>query len=202
VFDTYLDTGDVYNSRVYITVNSEVYDAASNFDNADGLFDDREGLFDGADRAETRLECYLKTTRDDPATAVDPTDPDDPIWSEWRKFVVGDFNARAYWAKVVVTNIKASNNIAISELALNVDAPDREEKFEDEALASGGTTLNYAKAFFSKPAFGITIQSTVSGDTPKYTHVMSGGKYTGVTVQILNGGSGVARTIDLVAKAF
>lgn len=202
VFNTYLDTGAVYKSRVMLDVESSVFDTASTFDEAAGLFDNRDGLFDGADQAGTKLEAYIKTTNSDPATATDPTDPDDPIWNSWRKFVVSDFTARAYWCKVVITNQVESNNIAISELVLNVDVPDREEKFNDEALLSGGSTVTYSKPFYSKPSFGLTIQSTASGDTPNYTHVTSSGKYTGVTVQILNGGSGVARTVDLLVKGF
>lgn len=202
VFSTYLDLGAVYNSRVMLDVESSVYDTASTFDAASGLFDARPGLFDGADIAGTKLEAYIKTTSSDPASASDPTDPDDPVWSSWRKFTVADFTARAFWAKIVITNSVDSNNIAISELALQVDVPDREEKFTSQSLASGGTTINYGKAFYSQPFFGITIQSTASGDTPSYTHVTSGGKWTGVTVQILNEGSGVARTVDLIVKGY
>jgi len=202
IFDTYLDTGAIYKARAYLSIDAEVFDASENFDSATGDFDSREGLFSGADRANTVVTAWIKTTTADPSTATDPTNPDDPIWSEWRKFVVGDFNARAYWCKITIENPTHSNNILISELALNVDVPDREEHFEDAVLSAGGTSLTYDKPFFGKPQFGITIQGTVSGDTPKYTHITSGGKYTGVTVQILNGGSGVSRSVDVVAKAY
>jgi len=199
VFNTFLDAGAVYNSRVMLGIESEVYDTVSDFDSAAGLFDDREGLFDGADRASTLVEAYIKTTSSDPTGS---TSPSDGIWSDWKKFVVGDFTARAYWVKIEVYNLVLTNNISISALSLTVDVPDREEKTNDQVLASGGTTITYAKPFFSKPSFGLTIQSTVSGDTPKYTHVTSGGKWTGVTVQILNGGSGVGRTVDFVVKGY
>lgn len=198
VFSTYLDLGAVYTSRASIDVAAEVFDTVSNFDDADGLFDDREGLFDGGDLANTKLEFYIKTTSSDPSG----TTPTDGIWSDWRKFVVGDFTARAFWAKVVVTNEKASNNVAISELTLNVDVPDRQETFNDQSIASGGTTITYAKPFYARPAVGVTVQSATSGDTVKITHVTSGGKWTGVTVQILNGGSGAGRTCDVIARGY
>src|SRR5205823_1029337 len=144
-----------------------------------GNFDDREGMFSGSDRASTLLTAWIKTTTSDPASAADPTDPDDPIWSEWRKFVVGDFNARAYWCKVTIDNPIHSNNINISELSLNVDVPDREEIFEDASILAGGTDITFAKPFFGRPHYGANIQGVVSGDTPKYTHIQTGDLYTG-----------------------
>jgi Putative phage tail protein len=197
VFSTYLDLGAVYTARAYVSVTADVFDTISLFDSADGLFDDREGLFDGADLADVKLEFFIKTTSSNPSGSV----PTDGMWNDWRKFVVGDFTARAYWLKLVVTNAKASNNIGISALALNVDVPNREEIFNDQALSSGGTTITYAKPFYARPTIGVTIQSASSGDTRKITHVTSGGKWTGVTVQILNGG-GVARTVDVEARGY
>jgi hypothetical protein len=196
IFAAPLDLGAVYTARAYITQTSEVFDTTSVFDDADGLFDDREGLFDGADTSAVKLEFFVKTTPSDPAGSV----PTDGLWNDWRKFVVGDFTARAYWIKAVITNMKASNNIAIDDLGLNVEVPIREEHFDDEAINSAGTLITYATPFWSRPAVGTTVQGASSGDTVSLTHSLSGSMYTGVTVQILNSGSGVGRTVDIVAR--
>jgi hypothetical protein len=198
IFAAPLDLGAVYTARVYITQSSEVFDTTSLFDDADGLFDDRDGLFDGADISAVRLEFFIKTTNDDPTGTV----PADSIWSEWKKFVVGDFNARAYWLKAVITNYKASYNIAIDELGLNIELPSREESFDDASISSTGTLITYNKPFYTRPAIGHSIQSAVSGDTINLAHSTSGGKYVGVTVQILNSGTGVDRIVDVIVRGY
>ena len=190
----YWDLGEVYTSRVTIDADAILYDASEIFDQADGLFDDRSGLFDGEDITGISVEFFLRMTDDDPSGA--------PTWSAWHKFLAGDYTARAFQFKLEMSSAERSNNIKFSELGVTIDMPDREEKFLAQAIGTGGTTLNYAKPFFAQPSVGETIQSAVSGDTPKYTHVTSGGKYTGLTVQILNGGSGVARTVDVFVKGY
>ncbi len=190
----YTDLGYAQNVRCTADLTALVYDALSLFDSASGNFDDREGTFDGGDISDVTTKFYIATTTDDPSGS--------PTWSAWQEFVVGDFYCRAFKNKIEVTSGKSSNNIDITGLDVHADVPDRDELFDDESLSSGGTTLTYATPFWSKPKFGITIQGASAGDTALYTHVMSGGRYTGVTVQIIDGGGGVARTVDLIARGY
>ena len=185
--------GMCYTCRVLFNISFVVYDGGTNFDDAAGNFDDREGLFDGDGVDAITVKAFIRTTDDDPSGS--------PTWSDWREFVVGDYKARGFDFKIEVESELESHQIQIDALSATVDVPDRTEHFEDEAIASGGTTLTYEKPFTGKPVFFSTIQSAQEGDTITYTHVTSGGKYTGVTVQVLNGG-GVARTIDIKAVAY
>lgn len=196
---TYVDLRYVYTCRLSLAPVISIFDATGSFDEADGYFDDREGLFDGVDRSETYVDFYVKTTSSDPTGSTYT----DSIWSDWQKFFVLDLNTRAIWTKAVITNNKNSNSITIQGLDPSIKFPYREERFTSQSILSGGTTLNYVLPFqaSSKPTITVNIQSAQSGDTPKITHVVSG-LYTGVTVQILNGGSGVARTVDISARGF
>lgn len=193
----YFDLGDVYTSRVTATLTSEVYDTGSQWDSLYPSLniDSWPGLIDGEELTGTTATFQIRTTDDDPSGT--------PTWSSWRQFVVGDYTARAFQIKLVVTNTVASNNINIQTLGVTIDMPDRLERFEDAAIASGGTTLTYAKPFYAKPDVAVVIQSATFHDTPSVTHVTSGGLYTGATVQILtSGGGGSARTCDVYIKGY
>jgi hypothetical protein len=187
----YWDLGDIYTARVSIDIDALIYDASELFDSADGNFDDRTGLFDGDDVNGMAVEFFIRTTDDDPSGT--------PTWSDWRKFLVGDYTARAFQFKMEIANEEISNNIEISSLSVSIDAPDRTEAFLSQAIASGGTTITYDKPFYGQPSFTYTLNGE---GTPTWTHVTSGGKYTGVTVQVLNSGSGVGRTMNVYATGY
>lgn len=191
--DEYIDLGAVYTSRVSMDIEAYAYDSSTSFDATSGFFDDREGLFDGEDLAQVELIPYIRTTDDDPSGS--------PTWSDWRRFVVGDYTARAFSFKIDVEPQVATNNMKISTLGVTVDMPDRVEEHLSESIGSGGSTITYDTPYFAKPDVAVTIQSSSEGDTVTLTHVTSGGKYTGVTVQILNSG-GVARTCDVFVKGY
>lgn len=194
LFDNEVDLGDVYTSRVTANIDSTTYDTTTTFDETAGDFDDRSGMFDGEDLAGMTVDLFIRTTSDDPAGV--------PVWSNWRKFVIGDYTARAFEFKLEVTSTNSSYNVDIAELSVTVDVPERDdEKFLAEAIGTGGNTLTYNKPFFTKPFVGVTLSST-SGDTVKIAHITSGGMYTAATVQILNAGAGVARTCDIYVKGY
>jgi len=193
---TYYDLGDVYTSRVTVDITSQVYDTGITWDSLNtGIdIDSWTGLIDGEELSGTTVTFQIRTTDDDPSGT--------PTWSSWRQFVVGDYTARAYQVKLMVANTVPSNNINIQTLGVTIDMPDRLERFEDRAILSGGNAITYAKPFYGRPDVAVTIQGAISGDTSKVTHILTGALYTGVTVQILNGGSGVARTCDVYIKGF
>lgn len=195
---TFIDLQYVYTFNLAINAIASVFDATSYFDQADGLFDDREGLFNGVDRSQTFLETWVKTTNSNPTGS---TSPNDAIWSDWQKFFAADFTARAIWTKIVVQNDKLSNSLTFRNINPSLKFPYREQRFISQSLAAGGTTMTYSLPFRDKPTVSVMIQSPQSGDTPKITHTVSG-LYTAVTVQILNGGSGVSRTVDVIARGY
>jgi hypothetical protein len=200
--NNYFDLGDVYVSRITAAIESTVVDTGATWDNLfTGLdIDDWPGMIDGEDLSGTTVELQIRTTDDDPSGT--------PTYTDWRKFIVGDYSARGGQIKLVVTNDIPTNNINIPALAVSIDVPDRDEIFPSVAapsttLAAAGSTFTYAQPFFAQPFVGCNISSPTSGDTLKYTHVTSGGKYTGVTVQVLNGGVGVDRTAQkIIARGY
>lgn len=194
----YFDLGYVYVSRCTVNAQSLVYDAGINWDNLyPGMnIDDWPGLIDGNSLSGTDYTVNISTTTDDPASST--------TWSTYQPFVVGDFSFRGARFRLDVTNTVTSNNIKFSDLGVSIDVPERTTRFDDQAVSSSGTTFTYALPYFAKPVVGPIIQGTTSGDTPVFTHVYSSSssRYTGVTVQILNNSSGVARTCDIFAVGY
>lgn len=186
-----VDLGSVYKSRVTIDINSLVENVTEVLDNAEGLLDDRLGLWDGDDITQISVEPYIRTTDDNPSGS--------PTWSDWNKFVVGDYTARGLQAKIVVTSQNATFNINIDFLSINIDVPDREEKANDIAVGTGGLTVTYSKPFFVAPALGVAIQNGATGDYATITSKT----LSGFTINCYNAaGVGSAKTIDWIAKGY
>jgi hypothetical protein len=118
-------------------------DYVDNFDSAEGLFDSREGEFDGSPNAfdDTNVELQVAVTNDDPAGS--------PTYSAFRKFFVGDYKARGFRFRAVLTSRDAQASPSVSLLQVEVDMPDRVTSGDDIAstTAAGGVVVNFAPAF-------------------------------------------------------
>lgn len=192
--NNFIDLEDVYSVRVTAGIQSLIVDAATLHDQAGGNHDDRLGLHDGNDLIDVVAEFWIRTTDDDPAGT--------PTWGDWQKFTVGEYRFRACQLKIVITSPSESYNIHISELTATLAVLDRPERHEDEAIGSSGTTITWDTPFHTRPKVLPIIQGHSAGDTWNVTHVTSGGKYTGATINVYNGGSGVARTVDVYAEGY
>jgi len=215
-FDDIIDFGSVYVTRVTSKITNTVFDATNDFDGSPGLFDARDGKFDGDDISTMDIDLFIRTTNSDPATfnlfdsvpgLFDSTPGlfDDAAifgtndWSLFRKFVVGDYNARAFDFKLTVTSQFSSHNVEISELSVSLDVPDREETEEDLVLLAAGQTFIFDKPFFIVPNVGISMQDSATGD---YFNVTAKSK-TGFTLQTFNSSDvGISRKVDWIAKGF
>jgi hypothetical protein len=212
-FDTYIDTGAVYTSRVSATFNVLSFNVANLVDEwplIDGLGAIDDGLlltdlvdywadwdaivnFDQPRSADdATLQIFISTTNDDPAVA--------PIWSGWRVFYVGDYTARAFKFKVRLDRGEdVDNQVALSSLGVIVDVPDRIESNNNIAVPATGVTVTFANAFFSIPAVAITAENMATGDYAQITAKTA----AGFTIKFNNAaGTGVARTMDWIAKGF
>lgn len=194
----YYDLGDVYTTRLVVRGDAIADTTVNQWDELyPGInIDSWPGLIDGEDITGTTVSYQIRTTSDDPSGT--------PTWSDWEPFVIGDYTARGIQVKAVVANDFSTQNIFFRSLSLEIDLPDREEQFLDEAIAAAGTTLTYDKPFYSKPEVGVSIQSAQYTDTVDITHVTSGSLYTGVTIKIVTagGGTGSDRTCDVYVKGF
>ena len=212
-FDAFVDTGAVYTSRVsaaFSVVSFDVanmvdqwvsVDALASIDESAGAvvllddltdFDavvnfDQQQIEDGS-----AVQLLIATTNDDPGGV--------PAWSDWRTFYVGDYTARAFRFRAVLSRGEnADRQVSMSSLGVVVDVPDRVESADNVAVPAGGLAVVFPAAFFATPAIAITAENLATGDYAAITAKSA----TGFTIQFRNSaGSGVARTMDWIAKGY
>jgi hypothetical protein len=137
------------------------------------------------------VELYIRTTEDDPAGA--------PTWSAWSRFSVGDYYARGFQWKLEFTSSEQTHNVGVTTLEVEIDMPDRVEEQNGYSLGAGGETLSFSFDFYATPAVGITVHDAATGDY----FVLTNKTVSGFDLQVKDsGGSGVARTIDWIAKGY
>lgn len=191
----YVDLGSSYTSRITAILDVDRIDYTNLFDDRTGNFDDATGLFDGdpSTYSDTNVELYVATTDDDPSGT--------PTWTNYRKFFVGDYKARALKFKAVLTSRSTESSPAISSLSVTIDMPDRVASGNDIAsgTGSGGYSVTFTPNFKVTPALGIAAQNLAQGDYYEITTKSA----SGFTIRFKNSsGTVVNRTFDYVAKGY
>ena len=188
-FANSVDLGQVYTSRVTPKVELTGVDLENNFLafadllNVANIFGAEPGEFD------TIIE--LRHTNDDPAGS--------PTWSDWEQLLVGDFTARAFEFRARLFSNATTVTPLITKLAVEVDMPDRVLSDDNVSVGASGLAVTFSPAFKEIPAIGVTPRNLASGDYWTITSISR----SGFTVQFFdNTDTGVARTMDWIAKGF
>lgn len=185
-----LDLGVVEKSRLTATIDSVSFDTDDQIDSRLDLIDTWESV-DGNRINDTAVSLYVRTTSDDPGAS--------PIWSEWQRFSMGDYEARAFQWKVLLESQSSTHNVAVTGLTVGVDMPDRIEHQHDVISAAGPHAIVFSKPFRIVPSLGITAQNGVQGD---YFTITSKSE-AGFTVNFFtSAGTPVSRRFDWDAKAY
>tara|TARA_Y100001972_G_scaffold28349_1_gene34866 strand:+ start:775 stop:3627 length:2853 start_codon:yes stop_codon:yes gene_type:complete len=193
-FDNAVDLGAVFTSHVTANITVERVEYLTLFDSAQGNFDDRTGTFDGDVQAfdDTNVELQIATTEDDPNSGS-------PTFTAFRKFFVGDYKARGFKFKAILTSSDAEASPKVTALSVSIDMPDRTVAEADLSSGTGTKTITFSPAFKSLQGLGIAAQNLQSGDF----YVITSKSATGFTIQFFNSSSaGVDRTFDYVAQGF
>lgn len=192
-FDNYVDLGAIYTSRVTANVNVIRTDYVNLFDDVQGNFDDRTGNFDGDVQAfdDTNVELLVATTEDDPSGS--------PTYTDFRKFFVGDYKARAYKFKVNMTSSDAEATHQITSLSVTIDMPDRVVSETDIASGVGSKSITFSPSFKALQGVGISASNLTSGDY----YAITSKSASGFTITFYDSGDSVVdRTFDYVAKGY
>lgn len=191
-FDSYVDLGAKYVSRVRTDIDVDFLDYVNLFDDASGLFDAREGVFDGdpSQFDTVSVRTQMAYTDDNPAGS--------PTWSDWKNFVVGDIAARAIKFRATLTSKTGASAPAVRGLKAIVDMPDRVESGNDITY-TGSYAVTFPSAFKVTPAIGVSV-SLANGDR----YVISAKSRSGFTITTYTGASVSTNsaTFDYVAKGY
>jgi predicted phage tail protein len=195
-FENYLDLGNVYTSRITANVEVGRIDYVNTFDAKEGDFDAATGDFDGDPDSfdDTNVELWVSTTDDDPNGSP-------AIWTAYRRFLVGDYTARGFRFKAVLTSTDESASPVLKTLTVNVDMPDRVIGGDDliSGTNAGGYSVTFSPSFKVAPSIGIMAQNLQQGDFYEIPTKSA----SGFTIRFKNsGGTVVSRTFDYVAKGY
>lgn len=195
-FENYLDLGNIYTSRITAIVDVGRVDYVNTFDSKEGLFDSAVGEFDGDpdDFDDTNVELWVSTTDNDPNSSP-------AIWSAYRKFFVGDYKARGFRFKAVLTSTDESASPILKTLTISVDMPDRVIGGDDivSGTGAGGYSVVFTPSFRVSPSIGIMGQNLQQGDFYEIPTKSA----SGFTIRFKNSsGTVVSRTFDYVAKGY
>jgi hypothetical protein len=183
-----LDLGEVYVSRLYSQISSFTYNT-NNLVDSWGLIDDLTDI-DGENVSTCNATIYVRTTESDPVLED---------WSDWQPFFVGEWVARAFQFKLVLESNNITDNIAVTELSVQVDMPDTIYSEEDIVSGTLAYSVVYPKPFFAEPAIAITAQEMATGDYYEVTNKSP----AGFDVAFKNsGGTGISRTFDYIARGY
>jgi hypothetical protein len=133
------------------------------------------------------------------------------VWGAWQKFVPGVYNARYFRAMAQLGSNDAQTQAILEDFSFAVYAPERIDDYIGVAVPAAGLALTYQPNGTATPApfnggpGGAALpqlQVTILGEQPGDTLAFSNQTLAGCTVQILNGGAGVQRSANILAKGF
>jgi hypothetical protein len=188
IFASPIDIGAVYTSRVTASITQSSDNLDDLFDARTGNFDDASSSFDGDTPANCNAHIEIALSNDN------------ITYTSFRNFVVGDYTARYYKFRVVLTSFDLSSTPVISALSVSIDMPDR--IFSGNDITSGTGTYNvvFTNAFYSNSyAVGITAQGLNTGDF----FTISNKTVNGFDIAFKNSSStGVTRVFDYLSKGY
>lgn len=188
--DNPIDLGAVYPFRASVDIATTVFTATDLIDERVGLIDDW-GPFDGPQaEAAANVTIEIRTTPDDPAGS--------PTWSPWTPFLTADFVARGVERRAVLRTSDITVNVAIDELVVTLDVPDRVATDTVTTGTLGDTTVTFSPRFNVAPALPMLSWARTVGDVEDPVSISA----TGFVFNIRNGGSRVARNVTWLTKGY
>jgi len=128
---------------------------------------------------------------------------DGTTWGAWQNWIPGSYTAMAYDFQVLLATSDPTVVGVLSDFVVEVDVPTLTLS-GSLTTATGGTAVPYSSTFNGGPdgAANPNLQVTVIGGSAGDTVLISAASTSGFTVQVVNGGVGVARTVNYVAQGY
>ena len=185
-FDTIVDLGESFVSRVTANVEATIHDRDLNIDSRVANIDDW-GSFDRLPTGEISKGIRLQVS----------TSEDMSTWSSWGDFYVGDHYARGYKFRVFVL-LDDDHNIHISSLTALIDMPDRVQGANGIQTGTSKLSITYPNSFKVLPALSITITDADSNDLLEVTNE----SVSGFDVGVKHGSSYEDHKINWIARGY
>lgn len=189
-FNNSVDLGEVVTSTLTAELLAISY---REFDLIDewGLIDDLDSI-DGNENSQSTVTLQVSKTDDDPASTS-------AAWSDWADFNTGAYEARAFEFRAKLETESVEENIAVIEMGVEVDMPDKIWSEDDLIAPDTGLSVTYPIDFQINPAVGISAQGLQTGDYYELTNKSK----TGFDILFRNSsGTAISRTFDYIARGY
>jgi predicted phage tail protein len=184
----YFDLGGVFSARLTAHVlasAADTEDVMANWTTLAAL-----ATLSGVNPDQWRIRAQIRTTDDDPNAS--------PIWTEWEDLLAGQYTFRGLDRRLLLEADGQEIEIRVAEWSTIVDMQDRTIPFEDVETGAVATALTFDPPLKVLRLLLITPQDGLAGDE---LDVISKSA-TGASFIIRNGGTPVARTVDVAAIGY
>ena len=188
LFADVVDIGAKHTCRLTATLKQTSDDPDDLFDNRTGLFDSQNSSFDGDTPANSNAHIEIATS------------DDNSTFTDFQNFVIGNYTARYFKFRVVLTSSDLASTPVVEEVSVTIDMEDRIFSGNDISSGAGTKTVTFTNPFKSDNyAVGITGQGMATGDF----FLVESKTINGFNVTFKNSsGSAVSKTFDFIAKGF
>ena len=187
-FATPIDIGAKHTARITASITQTSDNLDDVFDSRTGDFDDQKSNFDGDTPAN--CDAHLEISTSD----------DNTTYTSFSNFVIGNYTARFFKFRVVLTSTDLASTPVVQEVSISIDMEDRIFSGNDITSGAGTKTVTFTNPFKSDNyAVGITGQGMATGDF----FLVESKTINGFNVTFKNsGGTAISKTFDFIAKGF
>ena len=187
-FANVVDIGAKHTVRITASMTQTSDNPDDLFDSRTGNFDDAPSNFDGDNPANSNAHIEIATS------------DDNSTFTDFRGFVIGEYEARYFKFRVVLISRNNATTPVVSEVTVTFDMQDRIFSGNDIVSGTGTKSITFDNPFKTgNYAVGITAQGMATGDY----FTVSNKAITGFDVAFFNSSNaGVSKTFDFIAKGF
>ena len=187
-FANVIDIGAKHTARITASLTQSSDNPDDLFDNRSGNFDDASSNFDGDTPANCNAHLEIATS------------DDNTTYTEFRGFVIGEYEARYFKFRVVLISRDNASTPVVSQVTVTIDMQDRIFSGNDIVSGTGTKSISFTNPFKTNGyAVGVTGQGMATGDYFTVTNK----SVSGFDVAFFNSSNtGISKTFDFIAKGF
>jgi hypothetical protein len=188
LFADIIDIGAKHTCRLTASLKQTSNNPDDLFDNRSGLFDTNSSNFDGDTPSNSNAHIEIATS------------DDNSTYTSFQNFVIGEYTARYFKFRVVLTSSDLASTPVVEEVSVTIDMPDRIFSGNDITSGAGTYTVSFTNPYKTvNYAVGITAEDMATGDF----FIVESKTINGFNVTFKNsGGTAVSKTFDYIAKGY
>lgn len=204
-FQDLLDLGEIYQVRLQGQIKAQGYVATDIMSNWASLAD--IDLLYSPTSADWDVELQYRSTNSLNVMGDWPSlssvallsGGSEEIWTDWRKFIIGDATGRIFQFRIKLISKKANVSPRVLDATVLADMPDRVESYNNLSATTSGLVVTYTPAFKASPNVQISLENGQTGDYWEYVSKTA----EGFEIVFKNNlGNPVARQFDAQIKGY